>query len=125
MDSCDPERMQREACRRLALLGPLATSPYNYHLLRQRSRETLVPAKLLWTWLNAYQQNGLGGLLPSEWTCLDAQTQVIIAERERQLGEAMDAVTITPELIQTLATRNAWSARTAERCIRCYQVGGW
>ena len=125
MDSCDPERMQREACRRLALLGPLATSPYNYHLLRQRSRETLVPAKLLWTWLNAYQQNGLGGLLPSEWTCLDAQTQVIIAERERQLGEAMDAVTITPELIQTLATRNAWSARTAERWIRRYQVGGW
>ncbi len=125
MESCDQERMQREAHRRLALLGPLATSPYDYQLLRERSRETWVPAKLLWFWWNAYQQEGLDGLLPSEWTCLDAKIQSLIAEREHQLGEAINAVTITPELVNTLAERNAWSPRTAARWIRRYQVGGW
>src|SRR6266487_1779526 len=125
MESCDQERMQREARRRLALLGPLATSPYYYHLLRQRSRETWVPAKLLLTWWNVYRQNGLDGLLPTEWTCLDEQTEARIAERELALGKAMDTVTITPELVAALVERNTWSERTAERWIRRYQVGGW
>jgi len=125
MESCDQERKQREAHRRLALLGPLAASPYNYQLLRERSRETWVPAKLLWSWWHTYQQKGLDGLLPSEWTCLDAKTQSLIAEREHKLGEAIYAVTITPELVNTLAERNAWSPRTAARWIRRYQVGGW
>ena len=125
MESCNLERMQREAHRRLALLGPLATSPYDYHLLRERSRQTWVPVKLLWTWWNAYQQSGLDGLLPAEWTRLDEQAEARIAERERQLGEAMDAVSITPELVKILAKRNAWSPRTAERWIRRYQAGGW
>jgi putative transposase len=125
MESCTLERMQREARRRLALLGPLATSPYDYHLLRQRSRETWVPAKLLWTWWNAYQRCGLDGLLPVEWTVLDEQAEARIAERERQLGEAMDAVIITPELVEALAERNAWSPRTAQRWLRRFQAGGW
>jgi hypothetical protein len=107
MESCNQERMQREAHRRLALLGPLATSPYDYHLLRKRSRQTWVPVKLLWTWWNAYQRSGFEGLLPVEWTRLDEGAEARIAERERQLGEAMDAVSITPELVNTLAKRNA------------------
>jgi putative transposase len=125
MEPCYGERMQREARRRLALLGPLATSAYDYHLMRERSRQTWVPAKLLWRWWNAYQQSGLDGLLPVEWTCLDEETEALIAERERLLGEATDAVTITPELVTALAERNAWSPRTAERWLRRYQAGGW
>jgi putative transposase len=125
MESCNPERMQREAHRRLALLGPLATSPYDYHLLRERSRQTWVPVKLLWTWWNAYRRSGFDGLLPVGWTQLDEGAEARIAERERQLGEAMGAVSITPELVKTLAERNAWSPRTAERWIRRYQAGGW
>ena len=125
MESCDPARLQREARRRLALLGPLATTPYDYQLLRERSRATWVPARLLWTWWNAYRQSGLDGLLPVEWTPLDGQAEARVAERERQLGDAMEAVTITPELAKALATRNGWSARTAERWLRRYQAGGW
>ena len=79
MQLCDQERLQREANRRLTLLGPLATSPYDYQLLRERSRKTWVPAKVLWSWWNAYQQHDLDGLLPSDWTGLDEKTQSLIA----------------------------------------------
>jgi transposase len=48
-----------------------------------------------------------------------------IAEREQLLGEAINAVTITPELVHTLVERNHWSPRTAARWIRRYQIGGW
>jgi len=100
-------------------------SPYSYQLLRERSRETWVPAKVLWSWWHAYQQQGLDGLLPSDWTLLDEKTQSLIAEREQLLGEAINAVTITPELVHTLVERNHWSPRTAARWIRRYQIGGW
>jgi hypothetical protein len=66
MKLCDQERLQREANRRHTLLGPLAMSSYSYQLLRERSRETWVPAKVLWSWWHAYQQQGLDGLLPSD-----------------------------------------------------------
>ena len=132
MELGDPETALREAHRRLKLLGPLASAPYDYQRLRERAAATYVPLKILWTWWRAYQQDGLDGLVPRDWIALDAQTEAAIAERLAQLGDLVrlvdeieaEAITITPNLVTALAERNGWSLRTAERWIRRYQVGG-
>jgi len=44
---------QREAERRLRILGDLAGKPYDYHAFKQRSKETRVPIPVLKAWHDA------------------------------------------------------------------------
>jgi putative transposase len=133
MESHDPKGVLPEAQRRLQLLGACATAVYDYHHLKTRAAETYVPLKVLWTWWQAYQRQGLAGLAPPDWTpwaALPTTTQIIITQRLEWLAELVQARAIPQEFhldtyVSTLAQRNHWSLRTAERWIRRYQVGGW
>jgi putative transposase len=133
MECSDPEGVLPEAQRRLHLLGPLATAVYDYQHLRKRAAETYVPLKILWTWWQTYQHDGIDGLTPSDWTpwtALSTKTQIVIISRLASLSDLVHAQTIPDECdldeyIPVLAKRNQWSLRTAERWVRRYQVGGW
>jgi len=133
MEWSDPEGVLPEAQRRLHLLGPLATALYDYQRLRERAGETYVPLKILWTWWHTYQQDGIDGLTPSDWTpwtTLSTKAQRVITSRLASLGDLVHARAIPDECdldeyIPVLAKRNQWSLRTAERWVRRYQVGGW
>jgi transposase len=133
MQGNDPEGVLPEAQRRLRLLGACAKVAYDYHLLKARAAEMYVPLKVLWTWWQAYQRQGLDGLAPTDWrpwTDLPAQTQMVIAQRLGWLDELVHSHTMPheghlDEYVSKLAKQNLWSLRTAERWVRRYQVGGW
>lgn len=133
MEGHDPEGVLPEAQRRLQLLGACATAVYDYHRLKARAAETYVPLKVLWIWWQAYQRQGLDGLTPTDWipwTALPDQTRIVITQRLGWLNELVHARAIPEECnldtyVSTLANRNQWSLRTAERWVRRYQVGGW
>jgi len=133
MEGNDPEGVLPEAQRRLLLLGACATATYDYHRLKARASETYVPLKVLWIWWQAYQRQGLDGLVPTDWTPwtdLPTQTQTVVIERLGWLDELVHSHTIPQECnldeyISQLVSIHQWSLRTAERWVRRYQVGGW
>ncbi len=133
MEGNNPEGVLPEAQRRLLLLGACATAVYDYHRLKARSAETYVPLKVLWTWWQAYQRQGLDGLVPTDWTPwtdLPTQTQMVVTERLGWLDELVHSHAIPQECnldeyVSKLVSIHQWSPRTAERWIRRYQVGGW
>jgi hypothetical protein len=126
MDSHDPEGVLPEAQRRLQLLGACATEAYDYHRLQARAAETSVPLKVLWTWWQAYQRQGLDGLTPTDWTpwtALPATTQIVIRQRLEWLAELVQTHAIPQggrldTYVAMLAQRHQWSLRTAERWVR-------
>src|SRR5258708_38868888 len=111
MKRAGTELQQQEAQRRLRLLGSLVSTPYDYQQLRQRAREVCVPTKVLWTWLQHYQEQNVDGLLPSDWNLneITARMQVIIDERLAQLAAIQQVDVITSEHMRRLATQNHWS----------------
>jgi transposase len=133
MEHHNPEGVPPEAQRRLSLLGPLTSGPYDYHRLKVRAAQTYVPLKVLWTWWQAYQKQREEGLTPTDWTswtALSAKTQNVITERLAKLGKVVTARAFPDECdldtyIPELAELYQWSLRTAERWVRRYQVGGW
>ncbi len=133
MEGNDPEGVYPEAQRRLHLLGAYATAVYDYHRLKVRAAETYVPLKVLWIWWQAYQRQGLDGLVPADWTPwtdLPTQTQTVVMERLGWLDELVHSHAIPEgcnldEYVSKLVSIHQWSPRTAERWIRRYQVGGW
>lgn len=133
MEGPDPAGVLPEAQRRLRLLGACATPIYDYHRLKARAAETYVPLKVLWTWWQAYQHQGLDGLVPTDWmswTALPTQAQMVITQRLGWLEELVHSPAIPEECnldeyVSKLAKRHQWSLRTAERWVRRYQVGGW
>jgi putative transposase len=133
MEHHDPEGVPPEAQRRLSLLGPLVSCPYDYQRLKIRAAQTYVPLKTLWTWWQAYQKQHEEGLIPTDWTswtALPAHAQDVITERLAKLGKVVTARAFPDECdldayIPELAKQHGWSLRTAERWVRRYQVGGW
>ncbi len=133
MECTDPEGVPPEALRRLRLLGPLASTEYDYHGLKERAAQTYVPLKVLWTWWQAYRKQREEGLTPTNWTswtALPAKTQQVITERLVKLGKVVTACVFPDECdldsyIPELAELHQWSLRTAERWVRRYQAGGW
>ncbi len=133
MEHHDPEGVPPEAQRRLSLLGPLVSCPYDYQRLKVRAAQTYVPLKTLWTWWQAYQKQHEEGLIPTDWaswTALPAHTQDVVTERLAKLGKVVTARAFPDECdldayIPELAKQHGWSLRTAERWVRRYQVGGW
>ena len=95
--------------------------------------ETYVSLKVLWIWWQAYQHQGLDGLVPTDWipwTDLPTQTQMVVTERLGWLDELVHSHTIPQgcnldEYVSQLVSIHQWSPRTAERWVRRYQVGGW
>ena len=118
---------QQEAQRRLKLLGQLADAPYDYQHLRRRAKEVCIPAKVLWHWLNQYQEHQVEGLLPAEWNMdeMTANMQVQIEARLAQLASIRQVDVITPDHLRALASANHWSLRTTLRWVQRYQIGGW
>src|SRR2546430_4180774 len=94
---------QREAQRKVALLGDLLKSDYQYDLLRERARQVAVPSQQLWAWWYAYRENGIEGLLPTSWLPLDAPSQDVVRQRLAVLGALADTVEVTEEQILALA----------------------
>src|SRR2546430_1080311 len=115
---------QREAQRKVALLGDLLKSDYQYDLLRERARQVAVPSQHLWAWWYAYRERGMEGLLPTGWLPLDAKSQDVVRERLAVLGDLADAVQITEEQIIALARDLEMSARTRMRLFQRYRIGG-
>jgi putative transposase len=115
---------QREAERRLRLLGDCANGEYNYGRLHDRARLTLTTVSLLKNWQQAYQSKGIEGLKPSEWSELDETSRSRMMERYGQLGEYADAETISPDQIDLIAKRNQWNYRQAKRWLCRYRAGG-
>jgi len=115
---------QREAGRRLKILGDLASGEYDHDGLRDRARATGVPYRVLRSWWQTYKSQGLPGLIPQDWTELDEKAQRLAVARYEQLGALADAETITPDEIAELADRNEWSYLRAARWLRRYRVGG-
>ncbi len=120
-----PQYAQKhEVERRLKLLGTCAKDDCTDRQLRDRSYETFVAPHHLAAWKHNYHLHGLDGLLPSDWTLLDKQTQCTVRTRLRQLGTLADKERITSDDIRKLAARRGWSYSTAERWIRRYRAGG-
>jgi putative transposase len=118
------EAREREAHRRLQLLGDLVHQPYCYDLLRKRATTTLVPTKVLWTWWQAYQKRGLDGLSPTTWEPLDEATQETVATRYADLREVVDTIEFASHDIDLLTSRKGWSDRTCMRWVMRYRIGG-
>jgi putative transposase len=114
----------REAERCLTLLGACAQSECDDRQLRLRSRETFVPVRNLAAWRHNYLLRGFDGLLPVEWSPLDAQTQLVVQARLDRLAGVADKECLTFGDVKELAERNNWSSSTAERWIRRYRIGG-
>jgi DNA-binding Lrp family transcriptional regulator len=115
---------QREAERRLQLLGDCAGKKYDADKLKDRAYATRVPFRTLKGWWQYYRSQGLPGLIPQDWTALDEKSQSIVAKRYEQLGELADAETIVVDQIAFWAERNGWLYRRADRWVQRYRVGG-
>lgn len=115
---------RREAERRSHLLGPLTAPEATDKQLRARSRQTLVPKRVLWSWWQAYREQGIQGLLPQHWTALSPAMQQLIEERRQLLGDLADTETVTHQDIDALAKRTQWSKPTAKRWFQRYRIGG-
>lgn len=113
-----------EAERRLQLLGSLIAPDATAGGIKDRSKQTLLPAHVLWTWRQAHREKGVEGLLPQDWTPLEPSTQEIVRSRYEQLGTLADAESVTPKELSALAERNHWSPRTAQRWFLRYRIGG-
>lgn len=112
-----------EAVRKLKLITPLLGSDYSLDLLKEISKQSLVPAKILWTWRQAYLAKQFPGLLP-DWKALDPSDYHLACARLEQLGEFAAAEVVTEEDIRILMKRHQWSHRTAVRWLLRYRVGG-
>lgn len=115
---------QREAQRKVVLLGDLLKSDYQYDLLRDRARQVAVPSQVLWAWWYAYRERGMEGLLPTGWLPLDAPSQDVVRQRLVVLGYLADTVEITEEQILALAPDHEMSDRTKMRLFQRYRIGG-
>ena len=115
---------QREAQRKVELLGDLLKSDYQYDLLRERARQVAVPSQPLWAWWHAYREHGIEGLLPNGWLPLDAPSQDVVRTRRAVLGDLADTVEVTEEQILALAPDLDMSDRTRMRLFQRYRIGG-
>jgi putative transposase len=115
---------QREAQRKVELLGVLLKSDYQYDLLRERARQVAVPSQPLWAWWHAYREHGIEGLLPTGWLPLDAPSQDVVRTRRAVLGDLADTVEVTEEQILALAPDLDMSDRTRMRLFQRYRIGG-
>lgn len=115
---------QREAQRKVALLGDLLKSDYQYDLLRERARQVAIPSQQLWTWWYSYREQGMEGLLPTGWLPLDAKSKDVVRERRVILGDLADKEEVTEEQILALAPDLEMSDRTRMRLFQRYRIGG-
>lgn len=113
-----------EQARRLMELGDLTQKPYDYARFRKRSRETLIPIKVLKSWHSAYSLHGPGGLRPTDWTELSDEDWAAALARRAQLGGLADAETITDVQIHELANKLKKSYRNTRRWVDRYRVYG-
>jgi putative transposase len=115
---------QREAQRRLVLLGDLANRDYDYDRLRERARQICVPSQNLLAWWLTYREYGLSGLLPSHWMPLDEASEKAVRGRLALLGELTEMVEVTQEQILAMAPDEKLSDRTKMRFFLRYRIGG-
>lgn len=113
----------QEAERKRRLITPLLGKNYSYDLLKEHSKQTLVPMKILRIWRQAYLDKKLEGLMPA-WEELTPASQERARVRLEQLGEFADADVVTEDDIATLAKRHGWTLRQAEHWLKRYRVGG-
>src|SRR5260370_12098857 len=94
---------QREAQRKVELLGNLLKSDYQYDLLQERARQVAVPSQPLRAWSHAYREHGIEGLLPTGWLPPDAPSQDVGRTRRAVLGDLPDTRQVTEDQILSLA----------------------
>src|SRR5258708_38589928 len=94
---------QREAQRKVELLGDLLKSDYQYDLLQERARQVAVPSQPLWAWWHAYREHGIEGLLPTGWLPLDAPSQDVVRPGRAVLGDLADTREATQRQLLALA----------------------
>ena len=115
---------QREAQRRLVLLGDLANRDYDYDRLRERARQICVPSQNLLAWWLTYRDYGLSGLITSHWMPLDESSEEAVRGRLALLGELTEMVEVTQEQILAMAPDEKLSDRTKMRFFLRYRIGG-
>src|SRR5258707_15859767 len=94
------EERQKEAERRLLMLGDYATADYTNDQLLALARQRYIPRPVLIAWKHGYTQAGLRGLLPRDWKPLSECSQQKIAERLALVKDITDALTITEKDLQ-------------------------
>lgn len=115
---------QREARRRLNMLGDFVRADFNKKEMRAFAQERYLLEKTLTAWKHDYLHDGFDGLLPKDWTHLKKKSQQVVVERLQALDTLTEALTISAEDIANLAKKHGWSLRKAERTVRRYQVDG-
>lgn len=119
---------QREAKRRLAVLGVLAHEDLDKQHLRTLALSHFLPVHVLISWKYAFHLNSLEGLQPSDWLPLKEKSQRIITKRLAELGSLTEKLNngdkVTIQDICDLACQHNWKTRKAERLVRRYQIDG-
>lgn len=119
---------QREAKRRLALLGAYAHSDFDKKHLRAYAQSHCISEHILTTWKHLLL-GGSEALLPGDWQPLTVKSQQRVVERIAQLGTLRQQLDrgeeVTFDDIANLARKQGWSSsRKAERLVRRYQIDG-
>jgi hypothetical protein len=119
---------QREAERRLAVLGIFAQQDFDKKHLREFAQKHFLPENILISWKQAFLLGGLEGLSPQDWSPLKEKSQCLVIERLRELGSLEEKLTKGLEIknrdIAHLAGQHNWTLHKAERLVRRYQIDG-
>lgn len=114
---------QREAQRRLNLLGSSARTACQPTELRERARTVGVPFNIFWNWHTDYKTKGVEGILPN-WQPLDESEQALVMERWNQIGALADQEFITKEELEERAQQLDWPPRRLTRWLARYRAFG-
>jgi transposase InsO family protein len=122
---------QKEAKRRLTMLGEYAHRSYTQKELLVLARERFIPCSTLVAWKHAYTQGGLEALLPQEWSLLSLQAQQIVAQRLELVEDITQTLMITEKDLQRIehmmsqhTSKTGRVSRKTERLVRRYRVHG-
>lgn len=115
---------QAEARRKLLLLGNLAHQAFHYEHFYERAFTVRVPLSIFKQWHEQFQQSGLAGLLPHDWTELEESAKQAAWQRYQQMHDLVNVEIMESAIEAELAIKMRCSLRTAERWLTRYQIGG-
>lgn len=120
---------QREAKRRLAIVGILVQEDLDKKRFRAQAQAHFLPEQVLASWMHDVRLHGVEGLIPQDWKPLSPRSQSIVTKRLAELGPSLieqlaQGKGVLIDEITALALRQHWSSHKAERLVRRYQING-